>query len=145
MAQDDDPFKRYQEVGAGLLDVARARAEELLQDLARMGDVTRRQAGGALDELVEGSGKETEGILASIRREIAAQLSLLGIATKQDLADLERRLTAGAPAPGAGQKAPSKKAPAKKAAAKKAPAKKAAAKKGATKKGPASKSEAGEA
>jgi polyhydroxyalkanoate synthesis regulator phasin len=141
----DDPFKRYQEAGAGLLDVARARAEEFLQDLAKMGDVTQKQAQGALDEFAEGSRKGTEGILASIRREVSTQLSLLGIATKQDLADLERRLTAEAPARVTGHKAPSKKVPAKKPAVRKAAAKKAPAKKGAAKKGAAIKREADEA
>src|SRR5690349_11031814 len=89
----DDRFRRYQEVGADFLEVARRRAEEFLQELANIGDTTQKQAHGALDELVEGSRKGTEQILVSLRNEVTSQLSLLGIATKDDLAALERRLT----------------------------------------------------
>jgi polyhydroxyalkanoate synthesis regulator phasin len=95
----DDRFKRYQEAGADFLETARTRAEEFLQELAKMGDSTQKQAQGAVDDLVDGGRKGTEQILATIRREITAQLSQLGLATKQELADLERRLT-GAVAPG---------------------------------------------
>jgi polyhydroxyalkanoate synthesis regulator phasin len=147
----DDRFKRYQEAGADFLEVARTRAEEFLEELARVGDSTQKQAQGALDELVGGSRKGTEQILATIRKEVTSQLALLGIATKDDLAALERRLTgrvepATTGAASAAQKtapaqkaAPVKKAaPAKKAAAKKAvPAKKAPAKKAPTEKDPA--------
>jgi polyhydroxyalkanoate synthesis regulator phasin len=138
----DDRFKRYQEAGAEFLETARTRAEEFLRELAKMGDSTQKQAQGAVDDLVEGGRKGTEQILGSIRREITAQLSQLGLATKQDLEDLERRLTgattsAAAPAtvPGPGptpagesanlaKKAAATKTTVKKAAAVKAPAEK---------------------
>jgi polyhydroxyalkanoate synthesis regulator phasin len=133
----DDRFKKYQEAGADFLEGARSRAEEFLEELAKVGDTTQKQAHGALDELVEGSRKGTEQLLASIRKEVTSQLALLGIATKDDLAALERRLTgrAGPATRGAGspakKAAPAQKAAAKKAAAKKAPAQKAPAKKAA--------------
>jgi polyhydroxyalkanoate synthesis regulator phasin len=138
----DDRFKRYQEAGADFLEVARRRAEEFLEDLAKAGDTTQKQAQGALDEVVEGSRKGTEQLLTSIRKEITSQLALLGIATRDDLAALERRLTGQvAPATG-GAGSPAQKAPAKKAPAKKAPAKKAAAEKVPAQKTPAKKAAA---
>jgi len=127
----DDRFKKAQKAGADWLETARARAEDFLRELSRAtGNQGRAQ--GAVDDLIEGSKKGTEHLVNSIRSEIAAQLGLLGLATKADLADLERRLTGkGA---GAEQAAPAKKAarakkatPAHKAAAKKAPAAKKAA------------------
>lgn len=143
----DDPFRRYQEVGAEFVEAARARADEFLRQLAQMGGSTQRQAQDAVDDLVEGGRKGTGQILTSIRREITAQLSQLGLATKDDLADLEGRLSGGGarpgatggaggapatvPAPGptpAGSPAPAgQKAAGTTARAKKAPAKKAAA------------------
>jgi polyhydroxyalkanoate synthesis regulator phasin len=103
----DDRFKRYQEAGADFLETARMRAEEFLRELAKMGDSTQKQAQGAVDELFEGGRKGTEQIVGSIRREITAQLSQLGLATKEDLAELERRLTAKvASAGGAGPAGP---------------------------------------
>ncbi len=124
----DDRFKKAQQAGADWLETARAHAEEFLRELSQATDTTQGKAQGALDDLLEGSRKGTEQIVNSIRNEIASQLGLLGLASKADLADLERRLTGKAPA---ARKAPAKKAAAKTAsAAKKAPvAKKAAAKK----------------
>jgi polyhydroxyalkanoate synthesis regulator phasin len=144
----DDRFKSYQEAGADFLQMARARAEEFLEELARAGDTTQKQAHGALDELVEGSRKGTEQIIASIRKEVTSQLALLGIATKDDLAALERRLTGRAePATRGPERAAKKGAPAQKAGpAKQAGGKKAAAQKaGPAKKGPAKKTPAKQA
>ncbi|MGH9156419.1 MAG: hypothetical protein ACRD1K_11430 [Acidimicrobiales bacterium] len=39
-----------------------------------------------------------EDVVALVRKEIAAQLAAMGLATKADLADLEARLAAGKPA-----------------------------------------------
>ena len=124
----DDRFKKAQQTGADWLETARVRAEEFLRELSKAGDSTQKSAQGALDDLIEGSRKGTEQLISSIRSEVSAQLGLLGLATKADLADLERRITGRAPAQKAGatKKAAPKKAPAaKKAAAKKTPGKKA--------------------
>jgi polyhydroxyalkanoate synthesis regulator phasin len=88
----DDRFKKYQEAGADFLETARARAEEFLRELSKVGESTQKQGRGALDDLVDESRKGTEQVIASIRSEIRSQLSLLGLATKEDLAALERRL-----------------------------------------------------
>jgi polyhydroxyalkanoate synthesis regulator phasin len=147
----DDRFKRYQEAGADFLETARTRAEEFLRELAKLGDSSQKQAQVSVDDLVEEGRKGTEQFLATIRREITAQLSQLGLATKQDLEDLERRLTAARgsapasePTPGGMsadpvRKATATKAPTKKAAPAKSPAEKAAAKKAPAKKVPGKK------
>ena len=137
----DDMFKKYQEAGADFLEVARAKAEEFLRELAKASDSTQKQAQDAVDEAIEGSRRGTEQILTTIRKEISSQLSLLGIANREDLEALVRRMTGRAapaetaptaetPAPARKAAATKKAAPAKKAAATKkkaAPAKKAAA------------------
>jgi polyhydroxyalkanoate synthesis regulator phasin len=145
----DERFKKYQEAGADFLDTARARAEEFLRELAKVGDTTQRQAQETVDEMFEGSRRGSEQLFGTIRREIMAQLSALGIATQADLAELERRLTGrvagtkkAAPAGSPGSKATEKKAPAQKAAAHKAATNKAPAKKAAAKKAPAKKAAA---
>ena len=132
----DDRLKKVQEAGADFLETARARAEEFLREMSKAGDATQERAQGAFDDLLEGSRKGTEQLVATIRAEIANQLGTLGLATKGDLAALEARLTGKTTA---AKKAPATKAPAakktaatksagttRKAAAKKAPAKKAA-------------------
>lgn len=132
----DDRLKKVQGVGADFLETARARAEEFLRELSRAGGDTQEKAQGALDELVEGGRKGTEQLVSLIRREITAQLGLLGLATKEDLAALERRLSAGTAKAAPARKTTARKtagattaagtAPAK-TAARKSPARKAAA------------------
>lgn len=134
----DDRFKKYQEAGVDFLETARARAEEFLRELSKAGETTQRQGRDTIDDLLEGSRKGTEQMrkgteqmLDSIRKEVRAQLSLLGLATKEDLAALERRLRGGAPA---------KATPARKTASKTAAKKAGAAKSGASKSAAAKKS-----
>lgn len=132
----DERLRRYQEAGAEFVETARARAEEFLRLLSNLGDSSQDKAEETIDDLVE-TGRRNTGLLFEIvRREIASQLSLLGLATKEDLANLEAKLTA-APAKKTATKA---LAPAKKAAAAKAPtAKKTVAKKATVKKSAAAK------
>lgn len=114
----DDRFRKVQEAGADFIETARARAEELLRELSRAGENTSDRAQGTLDEVVEGGRRGAEQLVSIIRKEISTQLSLLGLATKQDLADLERRLTSKA----TGTKATGTKSTGSKAAGPKASA-----------------------
>lgn len=129
----DERLKKVQDAGADFIETARTKAEEFLQELSRAGGDTQGRAQGAIDDLIESGRKGTEGLAAAIRREIQNQLAGLGLATRADLAALERRLIGREAATAAGPAAP-KKAAAKKVAPKKAGAKKAAPKKTAAKK-----------
>ncbi|MHB8506595.1 MAG: hypothetical protein ACYDEN_12905 [Acidimicrobiales bacterium] len=113
----DERLRRYQEAGAEFLEAARTKAEELLRDLGAVGESATHRAVGDL----RSGGRRTEQLLDMIRTEVAAQLSALGLATKKDLQDLERRLTSsgsGSPrraaakagAPGAGRVSPASSA-----------------------------------
>jgi polyhydroxyalkanoate synthesis regulator phasin len=104
----DDRLRKAQKAGADWLETARVRAEEFLRELSRATDTTEGRAQEAVNDLIEGSKKGTEQLVSSIRTEITAQLGLLGLATKADLADLERRLTGKAT--GAKKAGPAKKA-----------------------------------
>ena len=110
----------------------RSQARRLASDLVAQGQLARDQLGAAVDELVEISRSRSEELRTIINSEVQRQLGGLGLATKNDLVALERRLRATPPAGAAAKKAPAKKA-AKKPAAKKATAKKATAKKPAAK------------
>jgi polyhydroxyalkanoate synthesis regulator phasin len=142
----EDRLKRVQGAGADFLDTARARAEEFLRELAKATGDSQGRAQGAIDDLVVGGRKSTEQFVSTIRKEVQNQLGALGLATKADLAALERKLSGKAPAAAkstaatksttatrsttAGKTTATKTA-AKKTAATKAPAKKAPAKKAA--------------
>ena len=135
MAQND-LLKRYLDAGAQFTQMTRSRAEAIVKELVKAGELQREQAQERVEEIVDRSRKNTEQLVDQIRNEIADQLGSLGLATKDDLARLEAKLGGGAARPAtsapaaAAAAAPSgaKKAPAAPAAAKKAPAKKAAKK-----------------
>jgi polyhydroxyalkanoate synthesis regulator phasin len=131
----DDRLKQAQDAGAEFIEAAMAKAEELVRELRSLRGPRGRQA-AAVEELVDTGRRSTDQLRELLRREIAAQLSGLGLATKADLDALERRLEAKPAARSAGS-GPAKKATtaSAKAATKasKAPAKKTAARKASTK------------
>lgn len=145
-------LKRYLEAGMSFTAMTQSKAEELVRDLVKAGEVQTEQAQALVTELVDRSRKNTEALLDQVRQEISASAESLGLATLADLARVEtlvESLRAGADAArtagratiakGA-KKPPAKKAPAKEAtAAASAPAKKTTAKKAATKKAAARK------
>ena len=117
---NNDPFRRYIDAGAALTQLTRARAEELVQELMKNGEVQRKEAQSKVDDLIERSRKSTESLLSLVHAEVSNQLSSLGIGSLDDLARQVASLL------GRGPSSPpttaAKKAPAKKTAAKKAPA-----------------------
>ena len=133
---ESDPLRKYVEAGIALTQLTRARAEAIVKDLVRAGDVQREHAQDRVEELLDRSRKGTDGLVGLIRREMSEQLSAMGFATKQDLAEMEARLverlggapsTAGASPASEGPAARPAAAPKSSAskAAKKAPAAKA--------------------
>lgn len=92
----DDLFRRSFEAGTAFLDMTRERAEALVKELVKAGEVKKGKASKLIDEVLERSRRGTEELVQIIRREIGEQVSALGLATKEDLADLERRMAGGA-------------------------------------------------
>ncbi len=111
-------WKRVLEAGMQFTEMRRSQARALASDLVAQGHLARDQMAATVDELLDMSRRRTEDLRNIVQHEVQRQLSSLGLATKADLAALERRLTK------ANKEA--KKAPAKKTAKK--TAKKAAAK-----------------
>jgi polyhydroxyalkanoate synthesis regulator phasin len=105
-----DMFQRYLEAGTAFTEMTRARAEGIVKELVKAGEVQLDQVQSLVDELVERRRRNTDQLLTMIRKEVATQLSQLGLATREDLDALEQRVN---------QKLANKKAPPKKVAAKK--------------------------
>jgi polyhydroxyalkanoate synthesis regulator phasin len=136
MAQNDI-LKRYLDAGMAFTQLTRERAEAIVGDLVKAGEVRRKETEQQIEALLERSRKNTEDLVAIIRREVAEQLKSLGL---EDLAKragasaaaaketgketLEGRAPATTP-PAPPANAPVKKAAPAKAAKKAAPAKKA--------------------
>ena len=136
-----DVVRKYLDAGVSYAQVTREKAEEIVNDLVKAGEVRADEAQVAVKDLIERSRKSSEALTERIRAEVKDQmaevkdqLAKVQPASQAEFDALAKRVAAverktKAPA----KKAPAKKAPAKKAPAKKAPAKKPAAKKSAAK------------
>lgn len=155
MAQNDF-FKRYLDAGLEFTAMTQAKAEALVKDLVSAGEVQADQARDAVSELLERSRKSSERLIDTVRAEVKAQITNLGLASKEDVERAEQRLmralgiglpskdsvrTAANKAPAAAKDAAEKATAAVRSTAKKA-ANKAGAKKTAAKRSTAKKSTA---
>jgi polyhydroxyalkanoate synthesis regulator phasin len=108
MPQSPD-WKQLLETGMQFTEMRRSQAKRIAQDLASRGQIARDQLAGTVDELVEMSRRRSDNLRKVVQKEVQRQVGLLGLATKEDLARLERRLNASTS---------SRRAPAKKVATK---------------------------
>ena len=116
MAQNDR-LKRYLDAGVSFSEMTRSRAQSIVKDLVRAGEVQREQTQEWVEELVDRSRKNREHLVGLVRREVSEQLANMGLATKADLARLEAKITgaktvktAGAAKASGGAKKATKKA-----------------------------------
>jgi polyhydroxyalkanoate synthesis regulator phasin len=150
---ENDGLRRYLEAGMALTQITRARAEELVRELIKTGEVERQRAQDWVEELMKASRERSEALVATVRGEVRQQLKELGFTNVEDLArkvadilsrsssaarqatgrTVKKARRAGAAKAGA-KRAPAKRAPAKKSAARQAPAKRTTAKKASAKK-----------
>ncbi len=122
---DNDLIRRSLDAGMEFTQMTRRRAEAIVRDLVRSGDVSREQTTARVEELLERSRQNTEALVKLVRREIDQRISALNLVSREDLGAWASRIGL----PGAGKQAGTRKAAAKKATAGKAAAKKAPARK----------------
>jgi polyhydroxyalkanoate synthesis regulator phasin len=114
-------WKHALEVGMQFTELRRSQARRLASELVAQGQLARDQVAAAVEEMMELSRRRTEDLRAIVRAEVQRQLGALGLATKADLARLERKLTKATKAKPAAKKSTKKQAaktPTKKAAQK---------------------------
>jgi polyhydroxyalkanoate synthesis regulator phasin len=111
-----DLWKRYLDAGMEFSQLTRTRAESIVKELIKAGEVQREQRQQRIEELLDRSRKNTEELVSAVRKELSQQLGSLGFATKGDLAKLEKKVDALAKGGAAAKKSPAKKAAASKKA-----------------------------
>lgn len=89
-------WKQYLEAGMQVREMSRAQAQRLVGQLVREGHVAEERAKSYVEEILERSRRRTTELTELVRREVRSQLSSLGLATKDDLERLERKLTKAA-------------------------------------------------
>jgi len=151
---ENDGMRRYVEAATTLTQITRSRAEELVRELIKAGELERHRAQDWVEDLVKTSRERSEALVGTVRGEVRQQLKELGFTNVDDLAKkvadiLARSSAAGRkvthrPAGkvkkaspkkgGPGKGGPAKSGAAKSTARKTTGTKKAAAKKAAAKK-----------
>jgi polyhydroxyalkanoate synthesis regulator phasin len=92
MPQTSD-WRRVIETGMQFTELRRSQARAIVTDLVAQGHVARDQMSAAVDEVLEMSRRRSDDLRRLVQKEVQRQLGSLGLATKSDLAKLERRLT----------------------------------------------------
>src|SRR5436190_19726558 len=88
MAQND-LWKRYLDAGLQFTQMTQARAEAIVRDLVRAGEVQAEQTQQLVNEMVERNRKNTERLVATIRKEVRNQVALAETARKDMLTRLQ--------------------------------------------------------
>ena len=128
MAQTD-LFKRYLDAGMAFTQLTQQKAEAIVKDLVKAGEIPTGEASRRVEELLERSRQNAEGLLEIVRSEVRSQVGKLGLVPKKELDAVKRELAAlKAKQPATGASGSAKAPAAKKTTAKKATAKKAAPK-----------------
>ncbi len=145
MAQRPD-LTRFMDAGAGFVSLTRGQAQARARDLVSQGLLAQNQVQSFVDGVLEESRRRRDTAISTVRTEVRRQVKLLGLITKDDLAESERRLrkelsSKSASKASGDRKAPVKKTPVKKTTTK-TTTKKAAVKKAPVKKAPVKKSTA---
>ncbi len=83
---ENDGLKRYLEAGMALTQITRARAEELVRELIKTGEIERQRAQDWVEDLMKVSRERSEALVATVRGEVRQQLKELGFTNVEDLA-----------------------------------------------------------
>jgi polyhydroxyalkanoate synthesis regulator phasin len=86
------PFERSFLAGIGLLSMTRDKAQEIVDELTRRGEVKRDEAKDWAEQLVQRGEEERQSLRKLIREEVKRVLDEMGLATKQDLQNLAARI-----------------------------------------------------
>ena len=114
---ENNVLKRYLDAGMAFTAITQVKAEALVKDLVKTGEVQTEQAQAVVADLVERSRKNTEAFIDQVRHEISASAESLGLATIADITRIEKLIEAIRP--GSAKKAPASAPAAKKTVAKK--------------------------
>ena len=73
-------------------EMTRAQAQRVARQLVKEGQLAEERARAYVDELIDRSRQRADELRTLVRREVEAQLAGLGLATKADVAKLERTI-----------------------------------------------------
>jgi len=86
--------EQYLQAMASLTEITRSNAERLASRLAKQGEVQTGQVGRFAEDLVRRTQRNREILSRLVQREVKRQLSVLGIATRDEVSRLHQRVRA---------------------------------------------------
>ena len=87
-----DELRRMALFGSGIAELTRNRAEQMVKDLVKAGDIRREQAQGAVRDMLAMARANRKELLGLVRAEIQDQIASLGVANSREVERLERRV-----------------------------------------------------
>lgn len=76
----------------GAAAITRERVQEMVDELVKRGEVAREESTSVVEEILRRGQKQREETEAFIRREIADAVGKMNIASRDDIARMERRI-----------------------------------------------------
>jgi polyhydroxyalkanoate synthesis regulator phasin len=87
-----DEIRRMALITSGVVELTRNRAETIVRDLIKSGELSGGQATQVVRDLMERSKQNRNEILDLVRSELRNQIEAVGLASKRDIERLERRV-----------------------------------------------------
>ncbi|HAF62676.1 MAG TPA: hypothetical protein DCK95_10175 [Anaerolineaceae bacterium] len=85
-------FERSVLAGIGVLSMTQEKAQKIVDELIRRGEVQKDEAKDWVESLVQRGDEERQSLRKLIHDEVKSSLDELGLATKQDLQDLASKI-----------------------------------------------------
>ena len=92
MAQTN-PLKPYLDAGLSFAELTQARAEAIVTDLMKAGEVQSEQVQATVTEFLERSRKNTEALIEQVLAAVKERADSLGLVTQEDLTRLIQQVT----------------------------------------------------
>jgi polyhydroxyalkanoate synthesis regulator phasin len=88
-----DEFRRLALFTSGVAELTRHRAEQIVREMVKSGEVRKDQAGSLVKTVMDLGRINRSEFIEMMRGEIRNQIAALGLATNRDVERLERRVT----------------------------------------------------
>ena len=89
-----DIIKKAMLLGLGVISLTKEKAEELVDDLIKRGEVTREERFKMVDKLLKEAEKQERELVGKISETVQKVITDLGLPTKKDLDEISKRLEA---------------------------------------------------
>jgi len=87
-----DVIRKAMLLGLGLFSLTKEKAEELVDDLIKRGEVTKEERFKIVDKLLKEAEKQEEELFGKISETVQKVITDLGLPTKKDLDEISKRL-----------------------------------------------------